>query len=246
MADSQTSIQRWSDDQTAVGTVLKSASPVVAEALGYTPIDFLFVDRQHGAPISDELESVLRAADLNGIPIMLRVPTDDLSMVTWSLDLGAKAIMLPQIESPTHVEEALKHVHYRKGRSLSTSSRAADFGYQDREEYIDFVDEELTLLPQIESVTGVECLEEILTFDEITDIAIGPGDLAFTMGVSYGSDEHRAMIERIFEIAHGHDCRVGTFVGSKSDLDRYAERASFVVYSSDIDILTSNVERLLE
>ena len=34
-----------------VGSVLQSASPTVAEALGYTPLDFLFVDRQHGEPM---------------------------------------------------------------------------------------------------------------------------------------------------------------------------------------------------
>lgn len=246
MTEPRSSMREWSDGRTAVGTTLKSGSPTAAEALGFTPVDFLFVDHQHGSPIPDDLENVVRAADLNDVPVVLRVPKDDLSTVTVCLDLGVRAVMLPQIEDPAYVEEALEHVHYRRGRSLATTSRAADFGHRDREEYVEYVDAELTLLPQIESSSGVDCLDEVLAFEEITDVAIGPGDLAFSMGVSPGSEEHRAAIDRIFGIARDHDCGVGTFVGSASDVDRYAGRASFVVYSSDVDLATAALERVLE
>jgi 2-keto-3-deoxy-L-rhamnonate aldolase RhmA len=246
MATRQSAINQWSDEETAVGTTLKSVSPNIAEVLGHTPLDFLFIDRQHGSPIAQQFEHVARASDLNGMPIVVRVPKDDLSMVTYHLDIGARAIMIPQVEDSSYVEEALQHVHYQQGRSVVTTSRTADFGYHDRDEYISFVNEKLTLLPQIESLEGVDVLDEIVAMDEITDIAIGPGDLAFSMGVESGSQEHRNVIDQIYNIAESHGCNVGMFVGSESGLERYSGRSSFVIYSSDVGILSNEVERILE
>lgn len=76
------------DDRTAVGTTLKSASPDAAEALGYTPLDFLFVDRQHGTPVVETLADIVRAADLTDLSVIVRVPREDTSAVTILLDLG--------------------------------------------------------------------------------------------------------------------------------------------------------------
>lgn len=241
MVERQSTINQWSNNGPAIGTVLKSVSPTVAEALGHTPLDFLFVDRQHNTPIYQELEHVMRAADLNDMRVVIRIPKDDLSMVTYSLDIGAKGIMLPQVENSDIVEEALSHVHYDSGRSLSTASRAGGYGYEDRQGYIDHVDNDLTVLPQIESEAGVDTLEDIVILDEITDIAIGPGDLAYTMGETFGSDAHVAMIDRIYEIAGRHGCNVGTFVAPAA-LEQYYEQSSFLVCSSDVTMLLSKVE----
>ena len=230
---------------TAVGTTLKSTSPSIAEALGYTPLDFLFIDRQHGSPVYERLEEIVRAADVHDLPVLVRVPKDDLHLITYCLDIGVTGIMLPQTEDVDFVREAAEHVRYGDGRSLATTSRAAGFGSLDKDAYIDFVNEEVALIPQIESEAGAELVPELAEIEAVRSLAIGPGDLSYSMGVPAGSDEVLAVVDRLIDSATEHDCPIGSFVGTPEAIDRYAGRAAFLVYNSDVGLLTSHFNAVL-
>lgn len=232
-------------DGTAVGTYVQSVSKTVVEALGYTPLDFLFVDHQHGPPVDETLADLVRAADLRDLPMVVRVPRDDASAVTRMLDSGVRGIMLPQVEDAATVAEMSSHVRYRDGRSLGSSTRAARFGNVPKAEYADYVNEELALLPMVETAAGVEAAGDVAAAEGTTALAVGPGDLAWSLDVPFGSDAHRAAVDRTFDAAAEHDCPVGIFVGTEENLRRYAGRAAFVVYRTDVSILTSHYEDAL-
>ena len=246
MAGLQSVTELFERDEPAIGTTLKSVSPTMAEALGTTPLDFLFLDRQHGAPIlGADLEHVVRAADIHDLPIVARVPVDDHSMITYLLDTGVAGIMLPQIEDPEFVVEAGSHTRYRHGRSLGTTNRAAEYGAVDRSEYIDHVDQNIALLPQLESADSIERAAEIAQLEETTALAIGPGDLSKTLGVQPGDPEVLDAVDRIFEIGAENDCNVGTFVGTPEGIERYRDDAAFIIYNSDVCLLMDHFDELL-
>jgi len=245
MAELQSLATSFEEDAPQIGTTLKSCSPAIAEALGFTPLEFLFVDRQHGFPVSERLEHVVRAADLHGLPVVVRVPKDDLSMITYFLDIGVSGVMLPQIEDPEILREASEHVRYHDGRSIATTSRAAGFGKIDRDQYVEHVNEELALIPQIETEAGVEVVDEVARLEASTAVAIGPGDLAKSMGVTSGGVEVKTAVDDIFDTVEANGCRAGTFVGDESGIDRYADRAAFVICNSDIGLLMSQYDDLL-
>ena len=233
------------DERPAVGTTLKSASPDAAEALGYTPLDFLFVDRQHGTPVLETLAHVVRAADLNDLPVIVRIPRDDPSDVTSMLDLGVRGIVVPQVENAETVREVASHVRYADGRSLGSYTRAARFGNVPKDRYAEYVNEELALLPMIETATGVDAVDDIASVDAVAALTIGPGDLAWSLGVPFDSDEHVAAIDEIFERAAAHDCPVGIFAPTVAHVERDRDRAAFLVHSSDVSLAVSHFESLL-
>lgn len=224
-------------DEPATGTVLKSVSPNVTEALGYTPLDFLFVDRQHGSPVAETLENLVRVGDLVELPLIVRVPRDDMSLITYFLDMGVSGIVIPQVTDPETVVEASSHVRYQDGRSLGSYSRAARFGEVPKDRYAAHVNENLALIPMIETVAGMEQAAAIAARPETSAIAIGPGDLAWDLGYEFGSDPHRDAIDEVIETVTGEGCPVGIFVGTESALERYRGPAAFVIYSSDVTIL---------
>lgn len=245
MAEYQSLATSFEEEKPQMGTTLKSCSPAIAEALGYTPLDFLFVDRQHGFPVFDRLEHIVRAADLNDIPVVVRVPKDDLSMITYFLDIGVSGVMLPQIEDPDIVREASEHVRFHDGRSIATTSRAAGFGDHDRGEYIDHVNEDLALIPQIETDAGVEIVDEVAQMEESTVVAIGPGDLAKSMGATPGGAEVGEAVNEIFDTVESNGSDAGIFVGGRSGIEQYEDRAAFLICNSDIGLLMSDFEGLL-
>lgn len=233
-------------DELTVGTMLKSTSATMAEALGYTDVDFLFVDRQHGSPVLEKLEHVVRAADLNDLPVAVRVPRDDPSMITYLLDAGVRGVLLPQVESAEVVEEASTHVRYADGRSLGTTTRAARFGAIAKDDYVDYVDDALALCPMVETERGLENVDAIARSPGTTGLVIGPGDLSFSLGTEFGSPGFREAVDSILEAGARHDCPVGMFVMDEDELDRYAERLSFTIYGKDVRIVTDHVTEVVE
>lgn len=245
MREPQSLVEALTADEMTVGTTLKSASPNVAEALGYTPLDFLFIDRQHGPPIQETLENVVRAADLNDLPVIVRVPKDATEMITYLLDFGVRGIVLPQIDGPEAVLEASSHVRYRDGRSLATTTRAARFGETDRDRYLEYANDDLALIPMIETEAALENVGEIAALEETSALVVGPADLSAAIGAEHGTAEFEAALNQIFTEAAKHDCAAGIFVSSIDDVERFSDRASFTVFTSDIGVLREFYEEML-
>lgn len=233
-------------DHVSIGTLLKSMSVNMVEALSYTDLPFVFVDRQHGSPVFSRIEDLVRAADLNDLPVAVRVPRDDTSMITALLDAGVRGIVLPQVETEARVERASSHVRFADGRSLGTTTRAARFGEFERSEYIDYVNQELALLPMIESEAGVENAAALAAMDEVTALLVGPGDLAHSLRTEFWSDEHLAAIERVFDAGDEQKCPVGIFVSTKDQLADVADRITFTIYWKDIHIVTDHLEQVID
>lgn len=232
-------------DESIVGTNLKSVSPVMAEALSYTSLDFLFIDRQHGTPVMETLENIVRAADIQDVPVVVRTPKDDLSLITFLLDMGVRGIMPPMVEDPEFVREVSSHMRYKDGRSQGSYTRAARWGNVPRDRYGEYVNEDLALLPMIETAAGLDAVDELSGMEEVTSLTIGPGDLAHSVGVPRGSDEHYDVIDDIFERAEVNDCPVGLFTPSPEDVERYADRASFRIFGSDVTLASRTLEDVL-
>ena len=231
-------------DTFSVGAMLKSMSVNMAEALSYTETSFIFVDRQHGSPVFTRLENIVRATDLNDVPVAVRVPRDDVSMITYVLDLGARGIILPQVESPEYVREASSHVWYDHGRSLGTTTRAARLGAIEQSAYIDYVNEHIALIPMIETTAGLENAKTLAAMDEVTALLVGPGDLAHSLDTEFWSDSHLDAISRVFDAAAANKIPAGIFVSNEQQIADVKEDTSFIIYHKDVDIVTDHMDEV--
>lgn len=216
----------------AIGTVIKSGSPNIVEALGYTDLDFVLIDRQHAAPGLETIENMLRAADLNDLPAIVRLPQEDLDLVSNVLDAGAGGVMLPQTETIDQVDRLAEHVRYDAGRSFSPNTRAGRFGHGGLD--FDTIDNALAVIPQIESRTGLDNVDAIAAHDAVTTLAIGPQDLSLSLGLDRESEAFNDALEELFAA----ECGAGTFVSGPDDLADFRGRAPFVACGSDIGLVT--------
>jgi len=246
MDEHQSMHAHLSDRPASVGTFFKSKSPSLAESLGTSPLDFLVVDRQHTSVGLETVEAIVRAADAGGLRVMVRMATTEFDFVNCFLDAGASAVMIPQVESADAVRDVLDEARYDEGRSLSMGTRAGGFGGRDRSEYFDWVHEELGIVPQIETASALENVDEIADTDGVSALMIGPTDLSLSLGVSKDDDELAEAVDRVVEAARSADCGVGLFVTSSESLQTYREKMNFVVYSSDAGLVESALERATE
>ncbi len=77
-----------------------------------------------------------------------------------------------------------------EGQSMAGMTRATRYGKVD--DYFKVAEDELCLILQIESVAGLDALEEIASVDGVDGIFIGPADLSASMG-QIGELEHPAV-----------------------------------------------------
>ncbi|MCO8267150.1 aldolase/citrate lyase family protein [Haloferax sp. AB510] len=230
----------------SVGTFFKSNSAMVAEALGHTPLDFLLIDRQHASPDLETMESVIRAGELNSLPSVVRIDKANQGLFVNILDLGAQGLMIPQTNTADEITEIADAIRYQGNRSYAMSTRAGRFGNRDREEYLEWVNNDLVLLPQIESPAGVKNVEEIASVDAVTSIMVGPADLALSHDLPIGDETVDEMVDEIFERVAPLDCGLGMYAGTPEDLNRYRSETEFLIFGSDVGTLTSRYSDTLE
>lgn len=159
--------------------------------------DWVVVDGEH-APF--DLQSMIhqvQSIELHGIPAIVRIPNDDASVIKQLLDAGARNIIVPMIESGRQAEGIARSMSYppRGIRGVGTAlSRAAQWNRV--KDYFNRADKEVCCIAQVESVRGVEALDEILDVEGIDVILLGPADLAASMGL-LGQPGHSEVVEQV-------------------------------------------------
>ncbi len=187
----------------------------IAELLGGAGYDWVLVDSEHSAIETIEILPALQA--IAGSPetsALVRVAGNDPVLFKRVLDMGAQTIMVPYVQSRQEAEAAVAAMRYGpKGiRGMAGMTRATRYGKVD--DYFKVAEDELCLILQIESVAGLDALEEIASVDGVDGIFIGPADLSASMG-QIGELEHPAVeaaIEdafarlRAINVPHGLMC----------------------------------------
>src|SRR5262249_15316552 len=135
------------------------------------------------------------------------------------LDLGAHGVQVPHLTSKDDALRAVDASKYRpQGSRGMGGGRAADYGLGPvtGAAYLAFANQHTWVSGMIEDVEGIRSLAQILTVDGLDIIAIGPNDLAASLGHP-GQMDHpdvQRTIDEIIQQARAADKAVG--VGGNS------------------------------
>ena len=124
----------------------------------------------------------LQAYAASDTTAIVRVEWNDTVAVKRLLDLGAPGILFPMIQSVEEAEQAIAATRYppRGVRGVAGATRATKFGRIT--DYVARVEDETTVLLQLETLAAVEQAEAIATVDGVNGIFFGPGDIAADIG----------------------------------------------------------------
>lgn len=160
----------------------------IVELAGYLGFDFVFLDTEQSPPSPSglELEHLIQAAEAADITPTVRVADLSPYLVNKALNLGAKAIWIPHVESG---EEAARLVQYGKyapegDRGAAPIVRSAKYGLEDFDHYRQRQNAETILIAIVESVAGIDSVEEIAHTPGLDMICFGTFDLGVSMGLS--------------------------------------------------------------
>jgi len=175
-----------SDGEVLIGPFSVSASPTLVEMIGYAGFDFVIIDCEHAAtsPLGTELEQLVRAAYAADIAPIVRTTRNDRGQILKALNFGAKAVVVPHVNTAAEAETVVSAAHYAPmgRRSCAPPVRAARHGFIDWSPYYRKSLEDALVIPLIEEREAVANVSEIAGVDGLGAIFFGPFDLAVSMG----------------------------------------------------------------
>ena len=212
-------LEKLKNGEKLIGTFFPHFDPDAVECLGMTGLDFVILDTEHGPGGVMETMSMIRAAELQGLTPFVRIKDTSRESILKLLDVGAQALVIPNISS---VQEAREVVEYAKyfplGKRGVAYARTAGWGFSDEasgmsvREYFEFANKNTMVILQCETVECLESIEEIVGTDGVDGIFVGPFDLSTSLGIpkEFDSPVFTAALERILSAcrAAGKPCHV--------------------------------------
>lgn len=225
----------------AAGPVLGTFAGVNAasavETLGWAGFDAVCLDAEHGALGIADIENLVRAADATATPALVRVPELG-PAIGRVLDAGAQGVVVPRVETAEQAAEAVRRVRYPPvGARGAGPGRATRYGGAIAE-YLARANDEVLLVVQVETATGVRNAFDIAATPGVDVVFVGPGDLSVSLATAPGSDAHRAAIDAILGAADRAGATTGIFAADPAAVADHAARGvRFFLLAADVVFL---------
>ena len=232
-----------------LGTWIMSASPIVAEAIGYAGFDWGVLDMEHTPLDLMGLVHMLQAVGNTKMVPIVRVPWNDTVTVKRVLDAGAQTLLFPFVQNADEARRAVAATRYAPEgvRGMAGMSRGSKFGTLP--DYFKTANKGMGVIVQLETPEAVAQLEAIAAVPGVDALFIGPADLSGAMG-HVGLVNHPEVMALMADAAQR--CRalgkpLGTVGGSPDMVVRYrAAGFDFVAIASDLGLLMRGAQAAVQ
>jgi 4-hydroxy-2-oxoheptanedioate aldolase len=208
MADTLRARLREGERILTVFCVIPSVEMV--ELIALAGFDAVILDTEHGPYGTDALSPLILAARARRMATVVRVRTNEPSLIGAALDVGADAVLVPQVASAEAARAAVAAARFAPegGRGANPWVRAGDFGA--RAGWFGAANAEAAVIVMIEGEAGVAAASEIIRTPGLDAVFLGPVDLSHALGVP-GEVDHPRVVETIEHVvARGRDAGLAT------------------------------------
>jgi 2-keto-3-deoxy-L-rhamnonate aldolase RhmA len=158
--------------------------PEIAEISLNAGLDYMIIDAEHGAFSPELIAEVCAVGRLMNFAVLIRPSTHEIATIRRTLDMGACGLLLPSVNGAEDLDEVRRGI-YMPPRG---QRRPGGLGNRWVKNYTyatwkSEVEDDLIILPQIETRQGLENLTAIAGHEIVTAMAVGPYDLSAELGV---------------------------------------------------------------
>lgn len=227
--------------------VLELFTPGIGHMLAACGLDFVIFDMEHGrCDLSLLAEMVASCRGSNIVPIA-RVPDLAYAPLSRALDVGARGIMVPRVESRQQAEDIVSQLKYapqgRRGVALGIAHDLYRVGGGD---FFARTNEEIAVILLLETEKAFQNLEEIISVPGVDVAWIGHYDLTVSMGIPAQFEHPRflAAMDELVSVCRRHGVAPG-FLPSSPELGVHWINKGFRVISlgSDIGVFLDGVRK---
>ena len=171
--------------ETVIGTWSSLSSSNVINVLGFTNLDFVVIDMEHGSMSFETAENMVRAAESSNIAPVIRTWDADCQTILRALETGVKSIMVPHVKSANDAEKISNACKYFPDgkRGLSPYTRLHGYKHENIDASLKKTNKETLCGILVEGKEGLANLEEIVKVKGLDLIYLGLFDICQSLGL---------------------------------------------------------------
>jgi 2-keto-3-deoxy-L-rhamnonate aldolase RhmA len=240
--------QRLQQGELVLGQiVLELFTPGIGPMLDACGLDFVIFDMEHGRCDIHLLAEMVASCRGSNIVPMARVPDVTYAPLSRALDLGARGVMVPRVETKAQAEDIVSQLRYAPlGRRGVARSIAQDLYRGVGPEFFAQTNEETCVILLLETEKAMENLDEILSVRGIDVAWMGHYDLTVSMGIPAQFEHPRFLAAMDALVANCREHRIAPgFLPPTPESAAYWISKGFrmISLSSDICILQNGISR---
>jgi len=214
---------RLAAGKAAVNGWLAIPSGFSAEVMAQCGWDSVTVDMQHGVQDYQTMVQCFQAMGPHPVTMMCRVPWNEPGIIGKALDGGSMGIICPMVNNAAEAKALADACLYPPmGKRSNGPIRAAMYG--EASNYQKTANDEILVIPMIETQEGIDNIDEILQVPGISGIYIGPSDMGLSLGMIPTLDREEPNILAIYEKLIASCRKHGKFAGLHNGTAAYAAR----------------------
>jgi 2-dehydro-3-deoxyglucarate aldolase/4-hydroxy-2-oxoheptanedioate aldolase len=191
--------QKLAARQPVYGLWVTLESPSVTEMAVALGLDWVVIDAEHGHLDWKEIVEHLRATVRSDTVALVRVAECNVGLIKRALDIGADGVVIPWVESSEQLREAVSFAHYPPDGVRGIGAERATCWGQCFVEHTADANENVLVIPIIESVRGGRNIRDLLRVEGVEIFFFGPADYSSSAG-HRGQWEGPGVAEEILRI----------------------------------------------
>ncbi|WP_149275317.1 HpcH/HpaI aldolase family protein [Pareuzebyella sediminis] len=233
-------LQLLNQGEKIYGTCIVSTSPIWSKGVKDLDLDFVFIDTEHLPIDRNELTQLCQVYDALGLVPIVRISSPDPFLACMARDAGALGVLAPYIEEVDQVRQLVGATKYRplKGKALSRVLESREVLSPELSTYFRKYNAGSICLINIESITAVENLDDMLAVEGLDGVIIGPHDLSINMGLpeQYEHPNFKKTVEKIISMVKNCNKAVGIHFpsGTERQIEWAGKGANIILHSSDL------------
>ncbi|MEI7828400.1 MAG: aldolase/citrate lyase family protein [Prolixibacteraceae bacterium] len=229
------------------GTCMTSTSPTWPAIAKRAGLDFVFLDTEHIPLERMEIAHLCQILRAMGIAPIVRIPSPDPYKACQMMDAGAEGVVAPYLENTNQIKELVGALKYRplKGELLDKFLNGEIEPDPVLKEYLDKWNEGNVCIANIESLSALGKLEDLLSIKGLDAVFIGPHDLSISLGLpeQYDHPLFESAVKKIIRISKDNGLAVGIHFSESPDrqIRWMKEGVNMVIHSSDLAMFSQRL-----
>jgi 2-keto-3-deoxy-L-rhamnonate aldolase RhmA/quercetin dioxygenase-like cupin family protein len=207
-------------DRSTYGLWVTLESPSITEMAVALGMDWVVIDAEHGHLDWKDILEHLRATVRSDTVALVRIAELNIALIKRALDIGADGVVVPWIETADQLAQAIAFASFPpEGRRGIGAERATSWG-QSFTQHTAEANENVLVIPIIESVTGGRNIEELCKVEGAEIFFIGPADYSSSAGYrgQWEGPGISEQIQKIKDTVRGYGKYCGVTATSEENL----------------------------
>jgi 2-dehydro-3-deoxyglucarate aldolase len=237
--------QKFRQGNTSFGSWLQIANLHSADLLQRPGFDWCVVDLEHGCLEENDFYSLVYAIEKHGKTPLVRLSDRNPAKIARLLENGAKGLILSTVEDVSTLEEVAAAIQFPPYGSRGVGY-CKENGYgRDMNSYIKD-DERPLIIAMIETVKGIDNIDEVAGYKYLDGLMVGPYDLSASLGCpgDFSNKKFSNSVKKVLSAANINNkfCGIHVLKDISREIKlRIRQGYKFLPVSTDANILVEGI-----